>query len=38
MQIEGEARQGIEAIEQAVAGLGLQELSVRVTPLDTVRG
>jgi glycine cleavage system transcriptional repressor len=38
MQIEGEARQGIDAIEQAVAGLGVHELSVRITPLDTVRG
>lgn len=38
MQIEGEARRGIDAIEQAVAGLGVHELSVRITPLDTVRG
>lgn len=38
MQIEGEARLGIDAIEQAVAGLGVHELSVRITPVDTVRG
>lgn len=38
LQIEGEARDGVEAIEQAVAKLGLHELSVRITPLDTVRG
>lgn len=38
LQIEGEARQGIEAIEQAVAALGVHELSVRITPIDTVRG
>lgn len=38
LQIEGEARRGLEAIEQAVATLGLHELSVRITPLDTVRG
>lgn len=38
MQIEGEARRGLDAIEQAVAQLGLHELSVRITPLDTVRG
>lgn len=38
MQIEGEARQGIDAIEQAVARLGVHELSLRITPLDTVRG
>ena len=37
MQIEGEARQGLAAIEQAVARLG-HELTVRVQPLDTVRG
>ncbi|WP_407275711.1 glycine cleavage system protein R [Halothiobacillus sp. DCM-1] len=37
MQIEGEARQGIEAVERAVAGLG-QGLTVRVQALDTVRG
>lgn len=38
MQIEGEARQGIERIEQAVSALNQQGLSVRVVPLDTVRG
>ncbi|HQS02531.1 MAG: amino acid-binding protein [Halothiobacillus sp. 24-54-40] len=38
MQIEGEARQGIDAIEAAIAALGAQGLSVRITPLDTVRG
>ncbi|MHB1230396.1 MAG: amino acid-binding protein [Halothiobacillus sp. 20-54-6] len=38
MQIEGEARQGIHAIEVAIAALGAQGLSVRITPLDTVRG
>ena len=38
MQIEGEARHGLNAIEQAVAKLGLNELSVRITPMDTVRG
>lgn len=38
MQIEGEARQGIHAIEAAIAALGAQGLCVRITPLDTVRG
>lgn len=38
MQIEGQARQGIEAIEQAVAALGVHGLAVRITPVDTVRG
>ncbi|MBN2854804.1 MAG: amino acid-binding protein [Halothiobacillus sp. 20-53-49] len=38
MQIEGEARQGIDAIEATIAALGAQGLSVRITPLDTVRG
>jgi glycine cleavage system transcriptional repressor len=38
MQIEGEARQGLNAIEAAIAALGAKGLSVRITPLDTVRG
>lgn len=37
MQIEGEARQGMGAIEHAVAQLG-QGLTVRVQSLETVRG
>jgi len=38
MQIEGEAGKGLESIETAVAELNSDGLSVRMTPIDTVRG
>lgn len=38
MQIDGEASDGIEPIEQCVARLADQGLTVRVTPLQTMRG
>ncbi|KTG17449.1 MULTISPECIES: ACT domain-containing protein [unclassified Guyparkeria] len=38
MQIDGETTDGIEPIEQCVAQLADQGLTVRVTPLQTMRG
>ncbi|MFA7522874.1 MAG: ACT domain-containing protein [Halothiobacillaceae bacterium] len=38
MQIDGESSNGIERIEQCVARLADQGLTVRVTPLETMRG
>lgn len=38
MQIDGESSHGIEPIEQCVARFAEQGLTVRVTPLETMRG
>ncbi|MFO7582331.1 glycine cleavage system protein R [Guyparkeria sp.] len=38
MQIDGETSDGIEAIERSVAHFADQGLTVRVTPLQTMRG
>ena len=38
MQIDGESSDGVEAIERSVARFADQGLTVRVTPLQTMRG